>query len=214
MRKSWLLILVMIVFAISSVCVYANVTFAGKDTTTKGNWSTKYGKNGVILFAVKDQTDMKDITKFDDGKNNRWDWANPTDDARGLTTIADAKKRMGTCMYNNPTGVITIETKLDNYQATLFVIDWDSTARIEEVTGFQGAKAPEKADATVQNPEFNAGVYYKWLVTGKDPFKIQIAHKGGANWVISGLFIDKVEGSAVKSSEKLSSTWGSIKTDN
>lgn len=214
MRKSWLLGLIILVFALSIVSVYANVTFNGKDTTTKGNWTTKYGKNGAILFAAKDQTDMKDITKFDDGKNQRWDWANPTDDARGLTTITDPNKRMGTCMYNNPTGVITIETKLDSYQATLFVIDWDSTARIEELTGFQGAKAPDKPDAIVQNPEFNAGVYYKWLVTGKDPFKIQIVHKGGANWVISGLFIDKVEGSAVQPSEKLTSTWGGIKAEN
>lgn len=214
MKKSCLLVTFMLVFSLSIVFAYANVTFNGKDTTTKGDWTTKYGKNGAILFAVKDQTDMKDITKFDDGKNQRWDWANPTDDPRGLITIADPKKRMGTCMFNNPTGIISVETKLDNYQATLFVIDWDSTSRVEELTGFQGAKAPDKPDAVVQNPEFNAGVYYKWLVTGKDPFKIQIVHKGGANWVISGLFIDKVEGSAVKSSMKLASNWGRIKAGN
>lgn len=214
MKRACLLIVFLLVFSISIISVYANVTFNGKDTTTKGDWTTKYGKNGVILFAIKDQTDMKDITKFDDGKNQRWDWANPTDDPRGLITIADPKKRMGTCMFNNPTGIISVETRLDSYQATLFVIDWDSTARIEELTGFQGEKASDKPDAVVQNPEFNAGVYYKWLVTGKDPFKIQIVHKGGANWVISGLFIDKVEGSAVESSMKLASTWGRIRAGN
>ncbi len=214
MKRTWLLVMFLLVFSMSIVSVYANVTFNGKDTTTKGDWTTKYGKNGAILFAIKDQTDMKDITKFDDGKNQRWDWANPTDDPRGLITIADPKKRMGTCMFNNPTGIISVETRLDNYQAALYVIDWDSTARIEELTGFQGEKAPDKPDAVVQNPEFNAGVYYKWLVTGKDPFKIQIVHKGGANWVISGLFIDKVEGSTVESSMKLASTWGRIKAAN
>jgi len=215
MKKRLLFVSITMLFVLSSLCVYANVTFSGKDIATKGDWSNKYGKNGVILFAMtKDQTDIKDITKFDDAKNTRWDWANPTDDARGLTTLADPKKRMGTCMYNNPTSVISIETKLDNYQVTLFVIDWDSTVRIEELTGFQGAKAPDKPDVTVQNPEFNAGVYYKWLVTGKDPFKIQVVHKGGANWVMSGLFVDKVEGSAVQLSDKLTSTWGGIRAGN
>ncbi|HGJ66481.1 TPA: hypothetical protein ENS27_14050 [bacterium] len=214
MNKRFLIVSITMLFALASICAYANVTFAGKDTTTKGDWSKKYGKNGVILFAAKDQTDMKDIAKFDDAKNNRWDWANPTDDARGLITLTDAKKRMGTCMYNNPTSVISIESKIDNYQVALFVIDWDSTARIQELTGFQGAKAPDKPDATVQNPEFNAGVYYKWLVTGKDPFKIQVVHKGGANWVMSGLFLDKVEGSAVQSFDKLTSTWGGIRAGN
>ena len=212
MKRHWIFFLI-IAMIVLTYCMgsYADVKFLGKDTTTKGDWPGKYGKNGVILFAAKDQTDMKDITKFDDAKNTRWDWANPTDDARGLVTLTDPKKRMGTCMYNNPTSVISLETKLDSYQVALCVLDWDSTARSEELVGFQGAKAPDKPDATVTNPEFNAGVYYKWAVTGKDPFKIQVTFKAGANWVMSGLFVDAVSASAVQPGGKLATTWGGIK---
>jgi len=213
MKKQWLLLLITTIFALSSILVYANVTFDGKDTATKGNWVGKYGKNGAILFGIADQKDLKDITKFTDN-GQRWDWANPTADERGLISIADPNVRIGNCMYNNPVGLITVETSLDSYQATLFVIDWDSTVRVEELVGYQGNIAPAQPDATVENPDFNAGIYYKWSVTGREPFNIQITHKGGANWVVSGFFADAISSSAVQSSGKLTSTWGGIRAGN
>ena len=213
MKKLFMSILT-ILFVFSAICAFAGVKYIGEDKNTKGNWPTKYGKNGAIIFAIADQKDLKDITKFDDGGNKRWDWANPTNDERGLISINDPKIRLGTCMYNNPTGVITLETKLTNYQVALFVIDWDSTARVQELVGFQGAQAPANADAKVENPAFNSGVYYLWHVTGSEPFKIQITHKGGANWVISGLFVDAVNVTAVKSDGKLAITWGAIRSSN
>jgi hypothetical protein len=48
-------------------------------------------------------------------------------------------------------------------------------------------------------------------VNGNDPFKLQITHKGGANWVISGIFVDDMKGAAVSPKEKLTTTWGDIK---
>jgi len=211
--KKGIFVLITVMFVLAScIGAHAEVKFLGKDTTTKGDWPGKYGANGVILFAMKDQTDMKDITKFDDAKNTRWDWANPTDDKRGLVMLTDKTKRIGSCMYNNPNSVITLTTGLTSYQVALCVLDWDSTARSEELVGFQGAAAPAKADATVTNPEFNAGVYYKWAVTGSDPFKIQVTFKAGANWVMSGIFLDKITGTAVQSGGKLATTWGDIRT--
>lgn len=211
-----LLLLGFVVFFIFNLtyCVLSDVKFAGKDTTTKGDWTKKYGKNGAIIFAIKDQTDMKDIASFDDAKNNRWDWANPTADVRGLTYVGDTSKRTGSCMYNNPDTVLTLTSKLTSYQVALYCCDWDSTVRVQELAGFQGTKAPEKADVTVQNPEFNAGVYYLWTVTGSDPFKLQIKFKGGANWVISGIFIDAISSTAVRPDSKLAMTWGAIRASN
>jgi len=212
MKKRFLLISIVTIFALSGLCVYADVQFMGKDTETGGNWVGKYGANGAILFGNADQKDMKDITNLTDN-GQRWDWANPTPDERGLISINDPSVRMANCMYNNPVGLLTLETKLDSYQVALFVIDWDSEVRIEEVVGFQGDTAPA-ADATVENPDFHAGIYYKWNVTGKDPFKLQITHMGGANWVISGLFVDAVSTSAVQPSGRLTSTWGGIRAGN
>jgi len=213
MNKRFLIVTVIMLFALSCLSVYADVHFLGKDTATKGDWVGKYGANGAILFGAVDQKDLKDIANFTDN-GNRWDWANPTPDARGLISINDPNVRIGNCMYNNPVGLLTLETKLDSYQVALFVIDWDSTARIQELVGFQGDTAPANPDVTVDNPEFHDGVYYKWHVSGKAPFKIQVTHKGGANWVVSGLFVDAVSTSAVQPSNKLTSTWGGIRAGN
>ena len=204
----WFLITI---FVISSNCLLdAEVEYIGTDEATQGDWIGKYGANGAILFAPKDLVDLKDI-KYDDGGNQRWDWANPTPDDRGLLYPDDPKKRAGSCIFNNPVGLITIETKLTNYQVAVYAVDWDSSVRVEDVVGFQGNKAPNDPDVTVKNPDFHEGVYYLWLVDGNDPFKLQITHKGGANWVISGIFVDDMKGASVDLKAKLATIWGQIK---
>ncbi len=211
MKHQWLLLLVIPIFVISSTAlVYAKVEYTGKDTKTQGDWIGKYGENGAILFAPKDLVDLKDI-KYNDGGNQRWDWANPTPDKRGLFYPNDPKKRAGSCVFNNPVGVLTIETKLSNYQVAVYAVDWDSSVRVQDMVGFQGNKAPDKPDVTVSNPEFHEGVYYLWLVDGNDPFKLQITHKGGANWVISGIFLDDMKGTSVQLKAKLATVWGQLK---
>ena len=105
---------------------------------------------------------------------------------------------------------MTIETKLKSYQVAVYVVDWESTVRVEDLFGYQGNKAPADPDVTVENPEFNAGMYHIWNVTGDEPFNLQIIHKGGANWVVSGIFIDAIE-TAVEARGKLTTTWGQLK---
>lgn len=202
---------ILVIFAISCVSMtYADVKYVGEDTKTKGNWTDKYGKNGAVIFKPNgDSKNLKDIVEVTDN-GQRWDWANPTQDERGLFFPDDLKKRTGSCMYNNAVGVVTVETKLKNYQVAISAIDWDSTVRVEDLVGYQGAKAPADPDVTVQNPEFHEGVYYIWNVTGTDPFNLQITHKGGANWVISGLFLDAI-GASVDTNGKLATTWGLLK---
>ena len=93
----------------------------------------------------------------------------------------------------------------------VYAIDWDSSVRVEDLVGFQGNKAPNDADVTVKNPDFHEGVYYLWTVNGNEPFKLQITHKGGANWVISGIFVDDMKGAAISPKAKLTTTWSEIK---
>lgn len=207
--RNLILITIVFVFVFASL-THAAVKYVGEDKKTLGDWTGKYGKNGAMVFAPKDITDMKDITKFDDKSNLRWDWANPTQDKRGAIYPTDLKSRAGSCMYNNPNTILTLETKLKNYQVAVYAVDWDSSARSEELTGFQGDKAPADPDVLVKNPDFNAGIYEIWTVTGTDPFKLQIVFKSGANWVITGIFIDAI-GAAVEANGKLATTWGDIK---
>jgi alpha-L-rhamnosidase len=205
------LIFVTIVFAfVFASFTHAAVKYVGEDKKTLGDWPGKYGKNGALVFAPANLYDMKDISKFDDMKNLRWDWANPTADKRGAVYPADPGKRAGSCMYNNPNTVLTLETKLKGYQVAVYAVDWDSTARSESFTGYQGGTAPKVPDVTIKNPDFNAGIYEIWTVTGTDPFNLKIDFVSGANWVITGIFIDAT-GAAVEANGKLATTWGDLK---
>ncbi len=200
-----------IIFILACSSGNAEVEYIGADTDTQGDWIGNYGENGAILFAVADLEDLKDITAFDDGGNQRWDWANPTDDARGLLYPDGSGDRTGSCVFNNPEGVFTVETSLSDYQVAAYVVDWDSTVRVQTMTGFQGDSAPAESDVTVENPDFNAGMYHIWHVTGGDPFKLRITHEGGANWVMSGIFVDEIGSAAVDARGRLTTTWGQLK---
>jgi len=197
---------------VASVClsVSADVEYIGEDEETLGDWPGVYGENGAIVFGLQDHVDLKDIESYDIGGNQRWDWANPTQDERGLIYPEDDDQRAGACVFNNPVGVLTIETDLKDYQVAVYCCDWDSAVRIEDLVGFQGDDPPADPDITVNNPVFNAGVYHIWEVTGEEDFKLQISHMGGANWVIGGMFIDNLD-TAVEAGGKLTSTWGRIK---
>jgi len=210
MRFHSVLMALIFIFIISCISSYAVVEYVGEDTETLGNWPDKYGKNGAVIFKLGgDSEDLKDIVEVVDN-GQRYDWANPTPDERGLFFPDDLKKRTGSCMFNNAVGLVTLETKLKSYQVAISAIDWDSSVRIEDLVGYQGDEAPKDPDVTVENPDFHQGVYYIWNVIGSDPFNLQITHKGGANWVISGLFVDAT-GQAVNANGKLATTWASIK---
>jgi len=205
------LILITIVFAfVFASFTHADVKYVGEDKKTLGDWPGKYGKNGAIVFQpAEDIKDLKDITKYE-AKDQRWNWANPTPDKRGAIYPTDLKTRAGSCIFNNPVGTIVVETKLKNYQVAIYAVDWDSTARSEDLIGYQGDKPPKDPDVTLTNPAFNAGIYEIWNVTGTDPFKLQVTQKAGANWVFTALFIDAL-GAPVEANGKLATTWGDLK---
>lgn len=210
--KHWSLFLLLVAVMVVSAYSLASaaVDYVGADADTQGDWVGTYGNNGVIIFAAEDMEDLKDITSFDDGGNSRWDWENPTEDVRGALYPDGSDQRTGSCMYNNPEGILTVETSLSEYQVAVLALDWDSTARIMGLTGYQG-DAPADADVIVENPEFNAGMYHIWHVTGSDPFTLRITHEGGANWVLTGIFVDDMNSAAVEPDDKLTTTWGQLK---
>ena len=210
--KHWslFLLLVTVLFVSAYSLASAAVDYVGADTDTQGDWIGTYGNNGVIIFGLADMEDLKDITSFDDGGNQRWDWTNPTEEVRGALYPDGSGQRTGSCIFNNPDGILTVETSLSEYQVAVYALDWDSSDRIEGLTGYQG-DAPADPDVIVENPEFNAGMYHIWHVTGGDPFTLRITHEGGANWVLTGLFVDDMDSAAVEPGDKLTTTWGQLK---
>lgn len=201
---------------------HSAVEYLGEDEDTQGNWKGKYGASGGVIFEAggvdgqnrpgQDNDQLVDgiVTTYTDGSPNRWNWATDTNDERGLEYVdPQAGDRIGACQYGNGSGTLVIEVDSTDYQVATYHVDWDSVVRAIDVVGFQGNTPPNDPDLQLVNPEYNAGIWLLWHVTGASPFNLQITQQGGANWVISAVMIDDLR--AVSSAGKLTTTWGQIK---
>jgi hypothetical protein len=203
--------------------VRADVKYLGTDRKTLGGWKGVYGTAGAIIFDAggvngvnnpgkkNDQMLPGLIKGYDDGGSNRWNWAtDAANDDRGLLYVndKDAKRRIGACAWNTGSATMVFTMNSKEYDVSVYCCDWDSVVRIEDIVGYQG-DLPAKADVTVQNPEFNKGEWHRWHVTGSDPFKLTVTHKGGANWVIGGVMFDA--NLSVDPNHRLTTTWGALK---
>jgi hypothetical protein len=217
--KTIILFLIVISFIAFSVA-NADVEYQHKDTKTQGDWKGKYGSAGGVLFdnGGSDNTNINGkkgdqlvkgvLTEYDDAARPRWNWASHTDDQRGLQYVKE-EDRIGACIWGSGTSTLTLTVDSKDYQVAAYFIDWDSNVRVQEIVGYQKT-APAKADALLQGAEFHDGVWHLWHVTDTEPFKLNIAHQGGANWVISAFLIDTA--AFVAPQGKLTTTWGRVKS--
>ena len=79
------------------------------------------------------------------------------------------------------------------HKLELYFVDWDSTARSEQVTFSNAVTGAVLSTETVSS--FHSGVYLEWAVSGN--VLITITNLSGASAVLSGLFFDPAAASAV-----------------
>ncbi len=200
----------------------ADVEYMHEDLDTQGSWRGVYGTSGGVIFEAggingqnvpgQDNDQLVDglLTEYVDGSPSRWNWASAVPDERGLEFADEAiKDRVGACQFGNGVATMEFTVDADAYQLAAYFVDWDSSARLMDVYGHQGDQGADP-DAIVENPDFHEGVWHVWSVTGDEPFQLSIAQNGGANWVISGVFIDAPE--PVAPAGKLSTTWAALRS--
>ena len=214
-------LVLILAFMVGVLVAHGEVKYVSKDAKTLGNWKGKYGSSGGVIFDAGgvdaqnvagkkgDQVIKGVLKEYDDQSVMRWNWASHTNEERGLQYVSDAKDRIGACIFGSGTVTITLTVDSKDYTVAAYFTDWDSSVRVQDISGYQGNKPPTKSDATLQGPEFHNGVWHLWTVTDSEPFKLQVTHKGGANWVISAFLIDVK--AAVQQKNKFVATWGSIK---
>lgn len=199
----------------------AEVEYVLEDLDTQGSWRGVYGSSGAVIFDAgqvngqnvpgQDNDQRVDglLSEYEDGSPNRWNWASAVPDERGLQFADDGiEDRIGACQYGNGAGTLTFTVDADEYQIAVYFVDWDSSARLMDVSGHQG-DPPADPDAVVENPDFHEGVWHVWSVTGDEPFQLSVMQNGGANWVVSGVFVDAPQ--AVSATGKLSTTWAGLR---
>ena len=198
----------------------ADVEYLHEDLDTQGSWRGVYGSSGGVIFDAginaqnvpgQDNDQLVDglLAEYVDGSPSRWNWASVIADDRGLEFADEAiDDRIGACQFGNGAGTLSFTVDANEYEIAAYFVDWDSSARLMDVSGHQG-DPPGDPDVVVENPDFHEGVWHVWSVTGDDPFELTITQNGGANWVVSGVFVDAPQ--AVSPTGKASTTWGMLK---
>jgi hypothetical protein len=102
----------------------------------------------------------------------------------------DENQRRATCWFNNGTKTVQLNVPgtpgVNCYQLAVYVLDKDSTVRTEAITVRDGSTT----SGPVAVSTFENGRYLKFQVNAGTVY-VDIAHTGGgANAVISGLFLD------------------------
>jgi uncharacterized repeat protein (TIGR01451 family) len=161
-------------------------TYTGSDATTEGTWTGHYGSSGALI--VGGTNTLPSFAKTTLTGNATWTFASSTTDPRALQ-IASGSSSQTAAVYYSTASNFSINLNLADgkaHKVSLYLLDWDTTARAETVTIL------DAASNTVLNTQsfsaFHNGEYASWTITGN--VIIQVAKTAGINAVISGLFID------------------------
>jgi methionine-rich copper-binding protein CopC len=158
-------------------------SFSQTDTTTQGNWSGAYGADGYDVIGSS--ASLPSYATITPSNAWSWTWAASTTDTRGLLVPGSSTSRIAATWFNP--GSFDVDVDLTDGQAhpvSLYVVDWDSTRRSEQIQVLDASSGAVLNTQTVSN--FNGGEYLTWNVTGDVEF--QLTRLAGDNAVVSGFF--------------------------
>ncbi len=157
-------------------------TFAGSDTTTQGNWSPTYGSAGYEVIGG--QTSLPSYATVTATGQQSWTWASSTTDVRAPQVAPGATARVASTWYGSTFTVDVDLTDGQAHQVSLYLLDWDSISRSEQIDVLDGTSGAVLSTQTASS--FTGGEYLTWTVTGNVQFRF--TDLSGANAVLSGLF--------------------------
>jgi len=114
-------------------------------------------------------------------------WAASTTDVRALQTASGSSTRIASAYYAASNFAISVNLTDGNmHKISLYLLDWDGGARSETIS-IMDAESHTVLD-TQTFSSFQNGEWAVWNVAGN--VVIQVVGTGGANAVVSGVFVD------------------------
>jgi hypothetical protein len=161
----------------------ATAKFLKNDATTQGSWVGPYGAQGYDIAATT--PGLPDYAAVNLIGASTSTWASSTSDVRALQKPGGST-RAATCWYSGSSFTVDVNlTDGQMHDLELYFLDWDSTSRAEQV------QISDAATGAVLNTQaissFHSGLYLDYQVSGH--IRITITRTGGANAVLSGLFL-------------------------
>jgi hypothetical protein len=159
-----------------------SAALVNKDTTTQGNWMWTYGRQGFDYVGYSSLPSYATVTM---SNSAAYTWTSTTTDPRALETY-NVAGRTASCWFSATAFSVNVNlTDHKFHYLALYFLDWDTWARNEQV------QVRDAATGTVLDTEtlssFHGGIYLVWQISGN--VVIQITRLGGANAVLSGVFL-------------------------
>jgi len=159
----------------------STAVYIGSDINTKGNWSGVYGSLGKEIIG--DSRSFPAYAVISASGKGDYTWAPSPTDSRALKRVTTG--RVAACWFG---GTFSVDVNLTDGVArkvSLYCLDWDGQ-RAMRVDVLDAATLAVLDTRTVS--AFQGGAYLSWTVEGHVVFKL--TSTGGANAVLSGVFLD------------------------
>jgi len=159
----------------------SQVSFAGLDTSTLGNWKSMYGSQGYDI--VGDGNTNTPTTVGPSGQGS-YTWAGSTTDVRALQK-SSASDRIAATWFSG--GSFTIDINLTDgstHQVAVYCLDWDYQSRSQTITVVDAVSGAVMDSRSISG--FGNGAYLVWNIKGH--VRLQVTRTAGPNAVLSGVF--------------------------
>ena len=164
-------------------------SFVATDSTTKGSWQGTYGSQGADVIGGSNS--LPSYAALTTTGASAWTWASTTTDPRAPLSSSTSTNRNASGLYSASSLSVGLNlTDGQQHQVALYLLDWDSQNRSENVEVFDSNTGKMLANQSVSN--FNGGKYLEFNVSGNVYFRL--TGTGGPNAMLNGLFIDPVGG--------------------
>ena len=161
----------------------AAVTFAGRDETTQGAWSSSYGDLGFSIVA--DWTALPETVDLVLFGASEHIWKYQADNPSALEKFSDATA-IAACWYSADEFELDLEVNAGPRRVSIYCLDWDEAGRSQSIEIYDGGTGDLLDAQTVE--DFQEGIYLSWDIQGA--VTIRVVNQGQPNAVISGIFVD------------------------
>jgi hypothetical protein len=163
-----------------------SASFLKSDGTTQGSWQGAYGGDGynVVDGGTPSYPSYASVTPVG---NSEYTWAASTPDPRALQKLAAPGDRVA-AWYSAGSFSVDLNLTGGAHQVALYLLDWDSNGRGEQVDVLDAVTGKVLDTRTVNG--FVGGEYLVWSFSGH--VLVRLTNRAGNNAVLSGLFFGPV----------------------
>lgn len=156
--------------------------FLKLDSNTQGTWKGAYGADGYnVIGNIAGYPSYVRVTA---SGNSSYTWAGNTGDLRALQQVVGTQRIAGVWYATDQFIVDLVFNDAQAHQLAVYCVDWDYLGRSQTMDILDGNGTLVDTH-TISS--FGGGVWLSWNVSGH--VQIRVKRTGGANAVLSGLFL-------------------------